>query len=118
MHWTPKLAEIAVIVALGASRVGAQEQLRVALDLGYPGSWSSTEWGRIRGTIGAREAGQPAFALLSVTRSRRPGHDQRRSLRDRSHRVTKASIEISRPAQSQIPTPDTTAYPVGRENCP
>ena len=31
-----KLAQIAAILAFGASRVGAQEQGRVALDLGYP----------------------------------------------------------------------------------
>ena len=36
MRWNPTLAELTVILALGASRVGAQEQGRVALDLGYP----------------------------------------------------------------------------------
>lgn len=36
MHCNPTLAKLAVILALGASRVGAQEQGRVALDLGYP----------------------------------------------------------------------------------
>lgn len=35
MQRNPRLAEIAVILTLGASRVGAQEQPRVALDLGY-----------------------------------------------------------------------------------
>jgi opacity protein-like surface antigen len=34
--WNPKLAKIALLLALGASRVDAQEQPRVALDLGYP----------------------------------------------------------------------------------
>ena len=36
MHWNRRLPEIAVILALCASRVGAQEHERVALDLGYP----------------------------------------------------------------------------------
>lgn len=36
MHWNPKLAQIVVILWLGASGAGAQEHGRVAVDLGYP----------------------------------------------------------------------------------
>lgn len=68
MHWSRNWTPMAVILTLGASGAGAQEQARVALDLGYPPAlavlWRVSERVALRPELGFSYSGGGQSATI------------------------------------------------------